>query len=242
MDETYFERQIGGYVQLSYPISRFSRVETSLFARFRDKDMFLRRRRLKQGLLSNFVSYVYDNSLWEATGPLDGRRINLTLGVTASLHDQRLNDVVALADIRNYLRLGRSSAFATRVFGYVSGGTDPRRIYHGGSWSFRGFSRREWYTPNVVFISNELRFPLINRLQLGLPIGNLGFSAIRGALFYDTGAAWEEDYQGFIGSFGTGLRFGLGRIITLRLDWSYRHDYETIDPDPDFDFFFGWNF
>lgn len=242
VDGTYFERQIGGYAQLSYPISRFSRVETSLYARYRDKDMFLLRRRLKQGLVSNFVSYVYDNSLWEATGPLDGRRINLTLGITTSLHDQRINDVIALADIRNYLRLGRSSAFATRIFGYTSGGSDPRRIYHGGSWSFRGFSRRQWYTPNIVFISNELRFPLINRLLLGLPIGNLGFSAIRGALFYDTGAAWEQEYEGLIGSFGAGLRFGLGRVMTLRFDWSYRHDYETIDPDVDFDFFFGWNF
>ncbi|MFQ5608220.1 MAG: TolB family protein, partial [Candidatus Zixiibacteriota bacterium] len=97
VDGAYFERQLGGYGQLSYPISRYSRLETTMFGRYRDKDMFVRRRRLKQFLVSNFVSYIYDNSLWEPTGPIDGRRINLTLGITTSIHDQKINDVVALA-------------------------------------------------------------------------------------------------------------------------------------------------
>ncbi len=242
VDGYYFERQIGGYAQLRYPLSRFSRIETSVYARHRDKDQFLRGVRRRSFLVSHFVSFVSDNSFWESTGPIDGHRINLTVGATAAVNEGRFNDVVAMADIRNYKRIGRHSAFATRIFAYTSGGIDPRRIYHGGSWSFRGFDRRQWYVPNVLFVSNELRFPLINRLLLGLPIGNLGFNSIRGAFFYDTGAAWENDYQGFLGSFGAGLRMGFGGLFAFRFDWSYRHDYRHIDSKPVFDFFFGWNF
>ncbi len=242
VDGYYFERSVGGFGQLRYPISRYSRIETSVFARHRDKDQFLRGIRRRSFLVSHFVSYVSDNSLWEATGPIDGHRINLTVGVTAAVDEGQFNDVLAMADIRNYKRLGRNSAFATRIFGYTSGGIDPRRIYHGGSWSFRGFDRRQWYVPNVVFISNELRFPLVNHILLGLPIGNLGFNSIRGAFFYDTGAAWENNYPGFIGSFGAGLRMGFGGLFAFRFDWSYRHDYKTIEKSPNFDFFFGWNF
>ncbi|HSG99876.1 MAG TPA: hypothetical protein VLB27_07495, partial [candidate division Zixibacteria bacterium] len=234
VEGNFFERQAGGYGQLRYPLSRFERLETTMYVRWRDKDRFLVGARDRDFLVSNFLTFVSDNSLWEPTGPIDGRRINLTIGVTTSVDERRFNDVVAMADFRNYYRLGRGSAFATRIFGYTSGGDDPRRIYHGGSWSFRGYDRRQWYVPTVVFISNELRFPLINRLLVGLPIGNLGFSAIRGALFYDTGAAWESEFERFLGSFGYGFRVGLGRLIAFRFDWSWRHDYKRIEPGPDF--------
>lgn len=241
-DGNFFERQVGVYGQLRYPFSRYNRVGATTYMRWRDKDKFLTGGRQRSFLVSQFLSFVSDNSLWEPTGPLDGHRLNLTVGATYAVDESRVNDWVALADLRQYQRLGRHSAFATRLFAYRSGGFDPRRIYHGGSWSFRGYSRREWYVPKILFISNELRFPLINRLLVGLPIGNLGFSSIRGAIFHDAGSAWEDEFDKFVGSVGAGFRVGLGRVVAFRFDWSKRHDFKTIAPRTYFDFFFGWNF
>ncbi len=138
--------------------------------------------------------------------------------------------------------MGRDSALANRLLDFTSSGIEPQRIYFGGSWSFRGYSRRAFYTRNVLFASTELRFPLIDNLLIGLPIGNLGFRGIRGVLFFDVASAWENDFDQFIGSFGTGIRFALGYLVVLRFDFTRTTDFRSISPKTDFDFFFGWNF
>ena len=66
------------------------------------------------------------------------------------------------------------------------------------------------YNRNVLFASNELRFPLIDNLLIGFPFGGLGFRGIRGALFFDVGSAWDDEFDQFLGSFGTGFRVSLG--------------------------------
>ena len=147
-----------------------------------------------------------------------------------------------MADVRHYLRLGRFSAFANRLFAYSSSGKEPQRIYFGGSWSFRGYGRRAFYNRNVLFASNELRFPLIDRLLIGFPFGSLGFTGIRGALFFDVGSAWDDDFDQFYGSFGAGFRVSLGYLVVLRFDFSRTTDFKTVSSKTDFDFFFGWNF
>jgi outer membrane protein assembly factor BamA len=134
------------------------------------------------------------------------------------------------------------SAFASRLFAYSSTGVEPQRIYFGGSWSFRGFDRKAFYNRNILFASHELRFPLIDDLIIGFPFGGIGFQAIRGAIFFDVGSAWDKHFDQFLGSFGTGFRVALGRIVLLRFDFSRTTDFEKISSHTDFDFFFGWNF
>ncbi|HDL01893.1 MAG TPA: hypothetical protein ENH23_06645, partial [candidate division Zixibacteria bacterium] len=145
-------------------------------------------------------------------------------------------------DIRHYFRLGKYSAFANRLFAFSSSGQEPQRIYFGGSWSFRGYDRRSFYNRNVIFASNELRFPLIDNLYLGFSFGGIGFRGIRGALFFDTGSAWDDEFDKMLGSFGAGMRVSLGYIILLRFDFSRTTDFHTVSNTTDFDFFFGWNF
>lgn len=242
VDQYFFERQAGVVGLLSYPLSKFNRVDLINFFRYDYKD---RRFGLedREGLvMTNHVSWIWDNSVWDISGPIEGRRYNLSLGVTYSIDDMRTWNRMASVDIRHYFRLGRFSALANRLFGYTSDGLEPQRIYFGGSWSFRGFGRRAFYTRNVVFASNELRFPLIDALIIGLPIGGIKFQGIRGALFFDVGNAWEDDFGELLGSFGWGLRMSLGQVVLLRFDWARTTDFESISPGWDFDFFFGWNF
>jgi Tol biopolymer transport system component len=242
IDQYYFERQVGVLSLFRYPISKFHRLDFTTSARYSNRELRFGRENRKTFLFTNYLSWVYDNSLWDISGPIDGRRYNFTVGLSTSLDEKRNYNRTAMADIRHYFRLGRYSAIANRTFGYTSSGVEPQRIYFGGSWSFRGFDRNEFYTRNVVFSSTELRFPLIDNLLIGFPIGNLGFSGIRGAIFFDVGSAWEDHYDGLIGSFGTGFRVAIDYLVVLRFDFSKTTDFETIDPGTDFDFFFGWNF
>ena len=242
IDQYYFERQIGVISLFRYPISKFHRLDLTSSARYSGRELNFGNTTRNAVLLTNYLSWIYDNSLWDYSGPIDGRRYNFTVGLTTSLDEGRNFNRTAVADIRHYFRLGRYSALANRTFGFTSSGLEPQRIYFGGSWSFRGFDRREFYTRNVIFSSTELRFPLIDNLLIGFPIGNLGFSGIRGAIFFDVGSVWEDQYDGLIGSFGTGFRVALGYLVVFRFDFSRTTDFKTISPKTDFDFFFGWNF
>jgi len=241
-DQYFYERQAGGVGFLSYPVSKFSRVDFASYLRYDHKDRRYGLEDRKGVLASTFVSWAYDNAIWDISGPIEGRRYNLTLGLTQSISDGLAWNRIGYADIRHYLRLGRASAFANRMFAYYSGGLEPQRIYFGGSWNFRGFDRRAFYTRKILFASNELRFPLIDALLIGFPIGGLDFRAIRGALFFDTGSAWDDEFDQFIGSYGFGFRVSLGYVVLLRFDFARTTDFHTTSPNFDFDFFFGWNF
>lgn len=242
VDQYYYERQVGVIGILSYPVSRFSRFDLSNYARYDKKDRRYGLPTREAFLLTDYLSWVYDNTIWDVSGPIEGRRYNLTIGITHSLSDMTNWNKVAFADIRHYIRLGKYSAFANRLFGYTSTGLEPQRIYFGGSWSFRGYDRRAFYDRNILFASNELRFPLIDALLIGFPIGGMDFRGIRGALFFDVGSAWEDEFDQFIGSFGWGFRVNLGYVVLLRFDFARTTDFHSVSPNFDFDFFFGWNF
>jgi Tol biopolymer transport system component len=241
-DQYYFERQAGVAALLSYPLSKFQRLEFGSFARYDKKDLRYGQRAREEFLLSNSISWVYDNAIWDISGPIEGRRYNLSLSLTTSLSGSEITNRTGSIDIRHYFRLGQASAIANRLWAYSSAGDDPQRLYFGGSWSLRGFSRRAFFNRNILFASTELRFPLIDDLVINFPIGGFGFRGIRGALFYDNGAAWDDEFDQFYGSFGLGARVNLGYVVVLRFDFSRTTDYHTISKSTDFDFFFGWNF
>ncbi len=241
-DQYFYKRQAGVVGMFSYPVSKFDRFDLNTYVRYEKKDLRYGQEDREGFLVTGLLSWVYDNSIWDISGPIEGRRYNFSAGVTYSLDEGRSWNRLAFADVRHYFRLGRYSALANRLFAYSSAGYDPQRIYFGGSWSFRGFGRRHFYNRNVLFASNELRFPLIDALLIGFPIGGLDFRGIRGAMFFDVGNAWDDDFDRFLGSFGAGVRVNLGYVVQLRFDFTRTTDFETVSPKFDFDFFFGWNF
>lgn len=242
IDGIFDERLAGGLAFASYPFSKFQRLEAYGFLRFSRRHYFDFDRTRDATLLTGSLSWVKDNSIWELSGPIDGSRYNFTVGVTSDVSSFKLFSRSYSGDLRKYFRLGRASAFAVRLAGFSSTGEEPQRVYLGGSWSLRGWDRRAFYGRHMVLASNELRFPLINRLVVGFPFGNVGLEGIRGALFFDVGNAWNDDFGGMKGAFGVGARVGLGYLTVLRFDWARRTDFHSIEPNTRFDFFFGWNF
>jgi Tol biopolymer transport system component len=238
----YNERQYGLLGMVSYPLSKFKRIEASFFLRQSDRDVYIQNRERKALLSTGYVSWVLDTSIWDYVGPIDGTRFNLTVGLSLNLNDGEAYNKLVLCDLRKYLRIRKNSCFAVRLMGFSSSGKEPQRLYLGGSWSLRGYDRKAFYGRHLLLASNELRFPLIDNLYIGFPFGRISFQAIRGALFFDAGNAWEDKFDQLYGSFGIGARISLGYVMVLRFDVSRTTDFKTISKKTDFDFFFGWNF
>ncbi len=236
------EKRVGANIDLSYPFSKFDRVETSLALRHASIDRQSAGRRLKGWLITNALSYTHDSSLWTLTGPLEGKRYSLGIAQTVDFKRSRRFNVTVFVDYRHYLRLSRRSALALRFIGRHSAGKVPEFFPLGGSWTLRGYGWRSIWGNKALLFNNELRFPLLDRLVIGLPLGSIDLSAFRGALFVDAGNAWTDEFGGWKGSLGAGVRLALGGIFVFRLDAARRTDFKGLGNDTHWDFFFGWDF
>lgn len=240
-DGFYYEERMGGFFNITYPFSQFNRLEFNTNLSYSDKDVIGENRRYAV-LTSNWLSFVSDNSLWYYTGPIDGHRYNITIGNTYDLKWSNVNYYTFLADFRQYFRLSPAFTYAVRLMTLYNEGKETRWFYLGGSWDLRGYRRWSIRGEKIAFVSQELRFPFIDRLGIRFPFGTVGFRAIRGALFLDAGNAWNDEWKGLLGSMGFGFRVNLGGFLVLRLDIGKKTDFEKITSDWFTQFFFGWDF
>ena len=252
-DYYFWERRYGGFVALSYPFSTFKRIEGSLNIRNSDKEWYFFNYRRKALLVSNFVSLIKDNSLWGPTGPLDGERYNFTLGNTIDVLHSKVNFYTLIADYRRYFRLSTRVSFAVRTLAEINEGKEATPFFMGGSWDLRGYPFWRIWGTKVALLSQELRFPFIDRFVLRFPIGGLAFSAIRGATFLDLGNGWDDRLEDVLGSAGFGIRFRFGGVLVLRFDFGKKftiHSPERLSSyvHPELQhglfkqIFFGWDF
>jgi hypothetical protein len=260
-DQIFQETAAGVYLNLRYPLSRFNRLEAQLRLEHSDRtdfsfveDFSLGLPRRKGFLTGNYLSWVHDNSLWLATGPIDGGRINLTAGMVTDVNNARLDSWVLAGDVRRYLRTGLRTAVAVRTYGYFAGGARPQRVSVGGSYALRGYPRFAYVSGTRVLMGNvEWRFPITDYLSIGFPFGEWRFPGVQGALFADIGKAWSARSlpRGYLGAYGLGLRMSLGAPLVLRLDLGWRYHTGRAD---DYqlpqrytgrrfaDFWFGYNY
>jgi hypothetical protein len=240
----YFERRTGVSLLLSYPFSRFERVETGMGLAYSEKDHPAAGIQRKGMLATHSVSWIHDTALWLPTGPIDGARRHLTLGLTMNLHRPGIENAYALADARHYLRLGTYSALALRAQGRFSEGPDPQVFLLGGPLSLRGYPWGALHGTRAVLGNAEVRIPLLRTFVLvPASVGAIAFPGIQGAVFFDAARAWDEDYsRGWRGSYGFGFRMGLGGMLVLRLDTAWRTTFELWPSHHFTEFFIGWDY
>jgi len=243
-EEYYYEKSYGTYFFLQYPFSSFDRVETSISLANVNKDIIGFGNDQRSLLVSNSVAYVFDNSLWGPSGPLDGVRFRAQLGMTHDIRFGYENYYSFIFDYRHYLRLLYTTSLAFRGSLYWNEGTTTRRYIAGGSWDLRGYPRFGLRGQKFWMTSVELRFPLIDRIALQLPFVGMSFSGIRGALFFDAGSLWDKTYEETIGSVGFGFRFNLFNIIVFRYDIGKKieNNFSRFQDGLFYQFFFGWDF
>ncbi len=234
LDQVYQESSYGGFVVLRWPLSRYARVEGQLGVAYSDKTSytfatspltvgFPHRRGM---ITSNYLSYVHDNTVWLATGPIDGSFAQITTGVVNDLQNARLDSWLVAGDVRRYLRTGLQTALALRGVAFYSGGEFPERVAIGGSWALRGYPEYSYVAGDHAVMANvEWRFPITSYLAMGFPFGDLRLPGVQGALFTDVGRAWSVPAgdRGWLGSYGLGLRMAVIQPLVLRLDMGWRY-------------------
>lgn len=252
----YTETAAGAFGFARYPLSPFSRVEGTAVLEHSDRFDFTLpvADPHRVGLIaSQYLSYIYDNSLWVPTGPIDGTSFAVTGGISTDLSNSRFDNWVLGVDGREYLRLSRQSAYAIRGYAFLSGGDRPRRINIGGTTGLRGFPEYGYIVgTHAVMLNQELRFPIFDFLGLGIPVQEIRLPGIQGAIFGDVGKAWydQADATSTLGSYGLSFRMALGPLAVLRLDWGNRWSSGSYSPyglSPDLkerflSFFFGYNY
>ncbi|MBM3318738.1 MAG: PD40 domain-containing protein, partial [Candidatus Eisenbacteria bacterium] len=243
-DLPYFERRVGATGLWSYPLSRFTRLETSLGLAYAEKDKPSTGVMRHGAIAAHYLSWTHDTALWTGTGPIDGERMHVTLGLTMNLRRPGIENVLALADARRYVRLTRQSALALRLQLRASGGPDPQVFLLGGANSLRGYPWRRLQGTRAALANAEVRFPVVRRFLIDAALlGPLHFPGIQGALFADAGQAWYREWpRDWRGSYGLGLRLGLGGLLVLRYDLARRTDFREWPRETFGEFFVGWNY
>lgn len=241
--DVFGEKIYGGGALARYPFSRFKRLDFEVdgigFSRdfYDDVGTVLSTQRYMMIVPS--LSLVHDNAYWGLTGPVNGSRWMLIARRTVNLTPNSLSFATGLADYRHYLRFAKRYSFAYRLFGAGSVGRDAQAFALGGSQTLRGYHDYDLVGTNAALLNLELRYPLIDRLDFGLPLP-LFFGQIRGVLFFDLGAAWDKTREFRFGEsrdgiwrlkeakagFGVGARARLSFLV-LRLDVAKATDFAS---------------
>jgi hypothetical protein len=238
LDLYRYERRTGALFGLSYPLSRFRRLEATVVGRTSERDFDTAGTSV---LVSTFGSFVHDNTLWSMAGPTEGTRFNVTLGQTVDVTSHGRSGTSAHVDLRRYMPLPMRTVFATRVVGRANWGSDLGFFYLGGPFDLRGYSRRSLFGRRMAMLNTELRFPLVDRLLIGLPFDNIELGGFRGAVFHDAAYVGFPTEANF-GSLGAGVELVLGGGFVLRWDMGRTHDFERFDPGTFSRFFIGWDY
>ncbi|HEX2250994.1 MAG TPA: hypothetical protein VHH32_11650 [Gemmatimonadales bacterium] len=257
LTEAYVESAAGVIGLLRYPLSRFSRIEGTAVAEYSDRVDFtlpVDQPRRIGWIASHYLSFVHDNALWIPSGPIDGRRFSFTAGISSDFKNSRFDSYLLSGDWRRYFRLGNRSTYAVRAYGFYSGGDRPRRTNIGGTLGLRGYPEFGYIVGTRAYMLNqEVRFPLLTRLTLGTPVGEINFPEIQGALFADVGKALlhRDSDRALLGSYGLSFRLAVAPLAVLRLDVGWRfsdrqfqgYSLDRNQLDSDFvHFFFGYNY
>ena len=243
-DLYFYERAFGGYFVISYPLSKFQRIESGIQISNSDKELFFGLRPRKALILSNSISFIHDNSLWLQTGPIDGSRFLFTAAYTSDVQYGNVGYYSFIGDYRIYNRINLRTALASRFTLMMNEGKEARRFFMGGSWDLRGWPRWSIRGKKLWIMSHEFRFPFVDQFAVKFPFGNVGFGSFRGALFFDSGSAWDNTYRSTIGSIGGGIRWSLFGALVFRYDVGKRilDDFNAVQNGLFYQFFFGWDF
>jgi hypothetical protein len=254
----FYEQIYGGFGIVSYPLSKFRRVEVTTSLGWSRKDQFFRQQELETVLLANTLGLVQDNALYGLNGPVDGWRASLMAGYSTDVLYSNVNYYTLSADVRHYLRIAPGVTLASWGLVRTNVGRRARLNLLGGSWSLRGYPFYRLRGRSLWFTSQELRFPLVHAPSAWIPLlAPFGIASINGAAFVDAAHLWNEGYEdaeydpgsGFyvgrtLGAAGLGLRMNLYGAIVLRYDFGYRFpdgfDWGTREPFSQF--FFGYDF
>ena len=125
---------------LSHPFSRFMRVEGGLsyhyfsFSEWQEVNYYEFEEVSNEdfSVVLPVTSWVYDNTVYGYTGPIDGFRQNTTLVVSPGWGSKKMDFKTLKMDFRKYYKIGRYSSLAGRLTLGTSRGANKQKFYLGG--------------------------------------------------------------------------------------------------------------
>ncbi|MFH1866153.1 MAG: BamA/TamA family outer membrane protein [Candidatus Eisenbacteria bacterium] len=245
-EKRYFaERSYGVSAGVSYPFSMFSRVEfdlsaISVYRQYAEENeegyVELIDEQVARSLVIPSVRFVNDTTLWGSVGPLGGGRSSVVLQRAWETGGD-FTYLTGIADMRKYVRIGSRHSLAFKVIAARSSARNAQNFYMGGVNSLRGHDDFEFHGRNLALASIEFRYPFIDHLQIASPIP-LSLRGLRGVMFVDAGAAWDDEFRGIVSgpgghtlndikaSTGVGVRMQLSMFI-IRVDWAWPTDLQS---------------
>jgi Tol biopolymer transport system component len=236
------EPRLGVLGLATYPFNRFNRIEGSLLVRHADDHRLRNGDYTNVDLVSQYLSFVHDNSGWTALGPSSGSRWMLSAGFTRDMTSGAGDFASLLADYRMYQHPISLVVSATRLEAQSSMGNDAQLSYLGGRTSLRGFDYRTLSGLQTVLLQQEFRVPLVRGLTFALPT-MWQFPPISAAVFADAGFAWDHGFEQHLGSAGTGVYMGGGYFPVIRWNFVWTTtDFQNFTTHPRTQFMIGYNF
>ncbi|NNM35184.1 MAG: BamA/TamA family outer membrane protein [Gemmatimonadetes bacterium] len=269
--QLFSERNYGVFGLASLPLTQFDRVDFEVQAfisekTFYDTDngfIYFESGTQRDRLIQPSLSYVHDSALYgpSSHGPVSGSRWLVSFSPAIPLSSDDVDRTTTFADYRKYFRLWGRNSLAFRAVGAISAGGTPRQFVVGGPSTLRGWDifdfervdsegnpRFDNLLGRKLFLMNlEYRFPLVDALILGWP-GRFGIGGIGGAVFFDTGSAWNDRFRAFNrddngnfilqdlnANYGFGIRARVG-FIPLKFDWAWKTDFVTSGGDAQYTF------
>ncbi|MEK6795435.1 MAG: basic secretory protein-like protein [Spirochaetota bacterium] len=193
------------------------------------------------------LSFVYDTSIGDMLSARDNSMFLITIQRSLKLSDNDYGFTLIFGDLRQYLMLLPNMNFAFRIAGGKIFDVDrfkrPFRLggitrmfeglYADYVTTVRAYGHGEFTGENVALINLEFRFPFIDYIKFGLPIG---LGNIEGVLFSDFGMAWSDEHGANLGywdggglhltdlksAMGVGFRFVVPPFLYFRFDFAWK--------------------
>lgn len=230
------ERDAGLYSLIRYPLNRFWRIDLENYV-YRHQQYL----EIWDGRSDNWqelydeTGYVYspqlrlvhDNVLFAYTGPISGWRGFLAFNKSFSRTYDEFFTI--RSDIRSYTLFSKNYSFVTRLNLGKSRGENPQKFRIDGYYGVRGLTELK-RGRNKAVGTLELRFPFIDRINMQFPLP-MSLKNIRGSIFTDIGAVWDDSFRGMkdgvledlVIGFGMGPRINLGFLV-MKLDIAWNSD------------------
>ena len=222
------EKRVGLVGLVSYPFSLFTRLEASMQVRHATNHLLRNGPSQTVDLVSNFVSFVHDDSRWWWDGPTGGTRFNVTAGFTRDMTSGRADYGTLLTELRHYRQPVRRLVLASRTQAVGSFGQDAQKSYLGGPMRLRINQRRVISARRVVNSQVEARFPLLRQIVLAVPAPWM-LPTLHGAVFADAAWGWGDANLDHVADGGFALYLGGGFYPQFRWNWVWRtNDWKTL--------------
>ncbi|MGB8658747.1 MAG: BamA/TamA family outer membrane protein [Candidatus Zixiibacteriota bacterium] len=222
LNRLFSDRVYGALGYLSYPFSKFTRVELdatqiSVDRKYYDPNPITSAYddRSVKALIAT-LSWINDTVIWGFTGPINGSRSLLSYEYAPYVTPRSLTYGAALMDYRRYFHFLKSYDFVFRLTSGFSHGRDQKTFFLGGvsNWIGPSLGSGDIYGLNSLYFGNIVT-PLrgyryfdvsgskffLSNFELRYPFIEhlimkfplpLTLHYISGAMFYDMGAAWDE--------------------------------------------------